>query len=291
MSERRRRPARRSASLPQQPRRLALVLGGGGARGLAHIPVLEALDKMGIRPVAIAGSSIGAAIGAAYAAGMSGKEIRRHAIALLHDRPEVLRRLVNARAAAITQLFSIGFGNPMVMNAEKLAELFLPAQVPETFEQLGAKLFVMTTDFYGRSEMVLAHGRLRPALAATMAIPGLIRPVEIGGRVLIDGAAVNPLPFQCLRAEADIILAVDTSVGPTEPRGIPDPWEALFTAIQIMGHTIVAEKLKADAPDIVIRPQVGTFRLLDFFKASAILRVADTVKPEVTAKLAVLLKG
>jgi NTE family protein len=291
MNERRRRPARRSASLPQQPRRLALVLGGGGARGLAHIPVLEALDEMGIRPVAIAGSSIGAAIGAAYAAGMSGKEIRRHAIALLHDRPEVLRRLVNARAAAITQLFSIGFGNPMVMNAEKLAELFLPAQVPETFEQLGAKLFVMTTDFYGRSEMVLAHGRLRPALAATMAIPGLIRPVEIGGRVLIDGAAVNPLPFQCLRAEADIILAVDTSVGPTEPRGIPDPWEALFTAIQIMGHTIVAEKLKADAPDIVIRPQVGTFRLLDFFKASAILRVADTVKPEVTAKLAVLLKG
>jgi NTE family protein len=270
--------------------RLGLVLGGGGARGLAHIPVLEAVDAMGIRPVAIAGSSIGAAIGAAYAAGMTGKEIRRHAIALLHDRPEVFRRLVNARAAGLTQLFSVGFGNPMVLNAEKLVELFLPTHVPETFDQLGAKLFVMTTDFYGRSESVLAHGRLRPALAASMAIPGLIRPVEIDGRVLIDGAAVNPLPFQCLREQADIILAVDTSVAPTAERGIPEPWEALFTAIQIMGHTIVAEKLKQGAPDILIRPQVGTFRLLDFFKASAILRAADAVKPEVTAKLAALVE-
>lgn len=280
--------AGRTAAPSQQILRLALVLGGGGARGLAHIPVIEALDEMGIRPVAIAGSSIGAAIGAAYAAGMSGKDIRRHALALLHDRPDVLRRLVSARAASITQLFSIGFGNPMVMDAETLAELFLPARVPATFEQLGAKLFVMTTDFYGRSEKILAHGQLRPALAASMAIPGLIRPVEIDGRVLIDGAAVNPLPFQCVRAEAGVILAVDTSVGPTSERGIPDPWDALFTAIQIMGHTIVAEKLKEGTPDIVIRPQVGTFRLLDFFKASAILRAAEAVKPEVKAKLAAL---
>ena len=78
----------------------ALVLGGGGARGLAHIPVLEALDEMGMRPAVIAGASIGAPIGAAYAAGMSGKEIRRHVIATLHDHAEVWRRLRGARASA-----------------------------------------------------------------------------------------------------------------------------------------------------------------------------------------------
>jgi len=290
MSDRARATARRLTPQSPQAKRLALVLGGGGARGLAHIPVLEALDEIGVRPVAIAGSSVGAAIGAAYAAGMTGKEIRRHAIALLHDRPEVFRRLILARAAALTQLFSAGFGNPMVMNAEKLAALFLPKRVPETFEELGAKLFVVTTDLYGRNEKVFARGPLHPAIAASMAIPGLIRPVEIGGCVLVDGAAVNPLPFECVRAEADIILAVDTSVGPSAPRGIPDPWDALFSTIQIMGHALVVEKLKHGAPEILIRPPVGTFRLLDFFKASAILRAAEAVKPQVKARLAELLQ-
>ena len=266
--------------------RIGLVLGGGGARGLAHIPVLEALDEIGIRPAVIAGSSVGATIGAAYACGMNGKDIRRHVIDLLHDRTDVLRRLVTARAAGITELFSIGFGNPMVMDAERLVELFLPARVPAAFEQLETRLVVMTTDLYGRSERVFSSGPLRPAIAASMAIPGLIRPVEIGGRVLVDGSAVNPLPFAPVRAAADVILAVDTSVGPTAPRGIPDPWDALFSTIQVMGHTIVAEKLKQGAPEIVIRPNVGTFRLLDFFKASAILRATDAVKPEVKAKLA-----
>src|SRR5215211_9460643 len=157
MSDRARAIARRLTPQSPQAKRLALVLGGGGARGLAHIPVLEALDEIGVRPVAIAGSSVGAAIGAAYAAGMTGKEIRRHAIALLHDRPEVFRRLVLARAAALTQLFSAGFGNPMVMNAEKLAALFLPKRVPKTFVEIGAKLFVVTTDLDGRNEKVFAR--------------------------------------------------------------------------------------------------------------------------------------
>ena len=104
----------------------ALALGGGGARGLAHIAVLEALDEMGVRPVAIAGTSIGALIGAAYAAGMSGKEIRRHVIALAHDRAEVLRRLIAARAGTFANLFAIGFGSATLIDAEKFCAQFLP---------------------------------------------------------------------------------------------------------------------------------------------------------------------
>jgi NTE family protein len=94
-----------------------------------------------------------------------------------------------------------------------------------------------------------------------------------------------------VRGQADAILAVDTSVGPGSGRGVPDPWDALFATIQVMGHTIVSEKLRRGPPDIVISPAVGTFRLLDFFKASAILRASEPVKREVHAKLAELMGG
>src|SRR5207237_1230973 len=89
----------------------ALALGGGGARGLAHIAVIEALDELGVQPACIAGTSIGALIGAAYAAGLSGKDIRRHVIALAHDRAEAWRRLITARAGTIANLFAMGFGS------------------------------------------------------------------------------------------------------------------------------------------------------------------------------------
>ena len=83
---------------------VALALGGGGARGLSHIAVFEALDEMGVRPAAIAGTSIGALLGAAYASGMSGKDIRKHVTALAHDRGAVFRGLLAARAGRFASL-------------------------------------------------------------------------------------------------------------------------------------------------------------------------------------------
>jgi NTE family protein len=267
----------------------ALALGGGGARGLAHVVVMEALDEIGLRPVAIAGCSIGAAIAAAYAAGMSGKAIRRHVISLAHARGETIVRLFGARAITLSSMIAAPFGNPMLLDAEKLCAAFLPAAVPDDFAQLGIPLIVPATDLYGRAEVVFAAGPLKPAIAASMAVPGLVRPVEHDGRVLVDGAAVDPLPFEHLRGRADVILAVDTTVGPIAPRGIPDPWENLFTTLQVMSHTIVAEKLKRGAPDILLRPDLAAFRLLDFFHASAILRAAEPLKAQVKERLAALI--
>ena len=103
----------------------ALALGAGGARGLAHIAIVEALDEMGVKPVAIAGASIGAVIGAGYAAGMSGRAMRRHLIALAHDRGEVLRRVMAARAVAWSEILGAGFGNPLVVDGAKFCEAFL----------------------------------------------------------------------------------------------------------------------------------------------------------------------
>jgi NTE family protein len=269
----------------------ALALGGGGARGLAHIAVLEALDDMGRKPAAIAGTSIGSLIGAAYAAGMSGREIRRFVITLAHDRAEVFRRLIATRAGTFANLFNMGFGSATLVDAEKFCAQFLPDRVPDDFDALAIPLTVIATDLYRRQQAVFSSGALKPVLAASIALPTVMRPVVVAGRILIDGGATNPLPFDQLRGRADVVVAVDISGEPTdERRDIPNPWECLATTVLVMGSAITAEKVKHGAPDLIVRPRVGAFRALDFLKASAILRAAEPVKAELKEKLAGLLE-
>jgi NTE family protein len=270
----------------------ALALGGGGARGLAHISVLEALDDMGQKPAAIAGTSIGALIAAAYAAGMSGREIRRFVITLAHDRAEVFRRLIATRAGTFANLFNLGFGSATLVDAEKFCQQFLPDKVPEDFGALEIPLTIIATDLYRRQQAAFSSGSLKPALAASIALPTVMRPVVVAGRVLIDGGATNPLPFEELRGRADLVVAVDISGAPTdERRDIPNPWECLLATVLVMGNAITAEKIKHGAPDLVVRPRVGAFRALDFLQASAILRAAEPVKVELKEKLAALLES
>jgi NTE family protein len=268
----------------------AIALGGGGARGLAHIAVLEALDEFGARPARIAGTSIGALIGAAYAAGMTGKDIRRHVITLAHDRTEVWRRLILCRAGTIANLFAMGFGSATLIDAEAFCGQFLPKEVPAEFGGLEIPLTIIASDLYRRRQVAFSTGALAPALAASIALPSLVRPVVVGDKVLIDGGATNPLPFDVLRGCADVTVAVDISGEPSEGRrDIPNPWECLLTTVLVMGNAITEEKLKHGAPDLVIKPKIGIFRTLDFFQASAILRAAEPVKAEVREKLAALL--
>ncbi len=118
-----------------------------------------------------------------------------------------------------------------------------------------------------------------------------MRPVVIGERVLIDGGATNPLPFDLLRGRADVIAAVDISGPSAEDRKeLPSPIETLYAAVQVMTSALIAEKLKNDRPDLLVAPNVGAFRALDFFQASAILRVAEATKADLKAKLSALLE-
>jgi NTE family protein len=270
----------------------ALALGGGGARGLAHIAVLEALDEIGRRPAAIAGTSVGALIGAAYAAGMSGKEIRRFVIRLAHDRAEVFRRLIATRAGTFANLVSLGFGSATLVDAEKFCEQFLPEKVPHDFGELEIPLIIIATDLYRREQAVFSSGALKPALAASIALPAVMRPVVLADRILIDGGATNPLPFEELRGRADVVVAVDISGAPTDQRrDIPNPLECMLATVLVMANAITSEKVKRGAPDLIVRPNVGAFRALDFLQASAILRASEPVKAELKEKLAALLEG
>jgi NTE family protein len=119
-----------------------------------------------------------------------------------------------------------------------------------------------------------------------------MRPVVIENRILIDGAASNPLPFDRLRERADIVVAVDLSGDPSAERhDIPSPWECLATTVLVMGAAITAEKMRQGAPDLLVKPKVGLFRAFDFMQASAIVRAAQPAKAELRQKLGALLDG
>ncbi|VXB17562.1 MULTISPECIES: patatin-like phospholipase family protein [unclassified Bosea (in: a-proteobacteria)] len=272
----------RASSQPE----LVLVLGSGGARGLSHIPVLEALDELGLKPALIAGSSMGAIVGAAYAAGLSGRDLRAHVEASFRDRARVIARLLEARIGKIADLWRGGLGNPVLIDGERLLDLFWPQAVPDRFEELGIPFLAVATDYHLHDEVVLGSGPLTPAVAASLAIPGLIRPVTIGGRVLIDGGAINPLPYDRLLGPGRLVLAVDTSAPATvSDSRVPEPLEAMVGVSQILTRALVQRMIERQPPDILIRAGGEGFGGLDFFRWQAILEAAQPAKEEVKRRL------
>jgi NTE family protein len=261
---------------------IALALGAGGARGLAHIVVLEALDELGIRPRIIAGSSIGAIIGAAYASGLPARALRAYVLASFKDRARVVSKLLGARVGKISDLLQRGMGNPVLVDGERILDLFWPEAVPDRFEDLKIPFIAVATDYHLRSALFLSAGPLTPAVAASMAIPGLVRPLTLNGTVLIDGGAVNPLPYDQLAASGHAVMAVDVGGGAfISDRRVPDPLEAMLGASQILMNALVQRMIERAPPTMLIRPPVDHFGGLDFFKVAEILAAAEPVRDQV----------
>lgn len=266
---------------------IGLVLGGGGARGLAHILMLEVFDELGIKPKIIAGTSIGAIFGAAYAAGLGARDIRAHTEDVLTNRVSLLRDVFASRTQR-----SGPFWNPLLARSALLAphallDLVFPPGVPQRFEDLAIPLRVVASDFYAIEPTVFSTGALRPAVAASMALPVIFEPVLIEGRSLIDGGLTNPLPFDLIAHEADVIVAIDVS-GTTVPspgRSRPTAIEALFASSFLFERSIVREKLKAHQPHVYIDGGTGRYQALDFLKVREILAAAEPAKAELREKL------
>ncbi|SDP67625.1 NTE family protein [Phyllobacterium sp. YR620] len=268
-----------ASKTPREPT-FAVAFGGGGARGIAHINVIEALDELGIRPAAISGSSIGAIMGAGMAAGMSGLEIREYAVAILSKRGEIAARLWKLRPASFGEMFGGGIRLGQ-FNIEKVLKHFLPGRIPETFEELVIPLSVTATDFYGQREVVMAEGDLYNAVAASAAIPALFRPVRRDDRILIDGGIYNPVPFDHLMDKARFVIAVDVVGGPEGDIGrSPSSIEAMFGASQLMMQSIIATRLRTQAPAIFLRPSVARFGVLDFLRIQQVLEESAGIKDE-----------
>ncbi len=266
--------------------RIGLALGGGGARGLAHVLVLQVFDEMGLKPSLIAGSSIGALMGAAYASDISAATLRAYILELLGNKREVLRRMISAKPRQLIDLFEIGPINRAMIEPMGLLEMFLPRQMAREFRFLRIPLMVLATDFYARKQVVLDQGPLFPALAASVALPTVFRPQRLQGRVLIDGGITNPLPYDLLNDRCDVTVAVDVTGGPTgNGDDMPSIIDATFGASQIMQHAIIDGKLAMGRPDILIRPPVDNYRILEFFKPEQIIRDALPIKDELRRRL------
>ncbi|MBO0766971.1 MAG: patatin-like phospholipase family protein, partial [Hyphomicrobiaceae bacterium] len=261
----------------------------GSARGLAHIVVLEALDELGLMPAAIVGTSMGSIIGALYAAGVAAADIRAGFTKDLASRAAFVRRFAGRLAGGFSALWSVR--NPGVIDNVALFEMLLPDVLQRDFAALKIPFVAVAADYYAIEPVLLHTGPLIPALAASCAVPAWARPVVLDGRVLIDGGYVNPVPFDVVMDQAELTIAVDVTGDTRRHAGakmdrVPRPIEARIGAAQLLFHSITREKLKARAPEILIRPAVGAFASLDFFRIEAILAAAEPAKDEVKRKLA-----
>ncbi len=291
------------ALTPRAPK-IGLALGSGSARGWAHIGVLKALDDAGIKPDVVCGASIGALVGAAYAAG----ELERFA-----DWVQSL----GMRDVFGFMDFNLSGG---MLKGEKLIDFWRRNFADFDTEDSAIPFGSVATDLHSGAEVWLRHGSIAKAVRASIALPGLFTPVVRDGRLLVDGGLVNPVPSSLARAMgADIVIAVDLNadlvhrhmrplaVVPATPTGqlpevmeaqsaawinrlqqglrswlpgqsqaglaaqdvmqVPSLLDVVMTSVNIMQMRITRSRMAGDPPELVIAPRLAHMGLLDFHRA------------------------
>jgi NTE family protein len=256
-------------------KKIGLALGGGGARGLAHIPMLEVFDDLGIRPHRIAGTSIGAVMGALYASGLSGAEIREGVHSMLMAKGESFRSAMRRKDTfKWIKFLDLEFGHGGLLKGDKFIDFLYEAMRVSQFEELQIPLQVVTTDFHSAEQVVIDSGELLNAVKASMALPGLFTPVRWDGRLLTDGGTVNPVPFDLL-ADCDIVVAINVMGALRQTRHrMPSLFRVVLGSFDIMQKSIIFEKLKHAPPDIYIAPDIINVDVLEFYKADIIYEQA-----------------
>ncbi|HVW93336.1 MAG TPA: patatin-like phospholipase family protein [Devosia sp.] len=257
--------------------RIGVALGGGSARGLTHIPYIEAMDELGLKPSVISGTSIGALVGAGWAAGMTGAELRAHAYDVLGTLRVIAGRLWGYQLR-LGALFQNGFS--VQLDAGHVVESFVPSGFPATFEELKVPFYVVATDFQSWHQAVFSSGPLQPAIAGSIAIPTLFKPVRYANHLLVDGGVVNPLPLDQAAADTDILVGIDVNGDPSARLNRLDynPFDVWFGAAQIMMHSLIAHMMAAYPPDIYVRPHVDAFGVHEYWRVREIIEFADRDK-------------
>ena len=302
--------------------KIGLALGGGSARGWAHIGVLRALNAEGIHPDIIAGTSIGAVVGGCYVAGELG--------ALEQFARQLTRRKVLG-------FLDFNFSGSGLINGQRLCDILDRQLKGITIEAREKRFVAVATEIGTGHEVWLSHGRLVDAMRASYALPGIFRPVAINGRWLFDGALVNPIPVSVCRAlGARYVIAVNLAADscgrgtvvphleaadPEEPTPEqPEPGliqrngravkkllqrqvfgrtdngpgisRVMMEAFNIVQDRIARSRLAGDPPDVIIQPRLPTFGLFDFHRADALIecgvaatrREIEDIKLEIAAR-------
>jgi NTE family protein len=266
--------------------RIGLALGGGAARGLAHIPMLEVFDEMGIRPSVIAGCSFGALVGAAYASGIPAKDIGDHARHILANRVQAAKYLFGAKGARLSDLLQRRSFTSLQIDGEQLTRFIFPDAVAKRVEDTEIPLKIVTTDFADRHEHVISSGPMCQAVAASIAIPGLISAPTIDGRLYVDGGITNPVPFDHVRPGSDFVVAIDVTGRLRQPRRAHHSnMELAIGSMLIMFHQIAELRRQQNPPDIYINPPIDGFMANDFFRIGEMIEQASRAKDELKRAL------
>ncbi|MBQ0713308.1 MAG: patatin-like phospholipase family protein [Porticoccus sp.] len=267
-------------------KKIGLALGGGGAKGISHVLVLEALEEMDLRPSFVSGTSIGALIGAMYCAGMSTAEMKAIFLEFSLREDESLKHIVTRKHIfKWLDFIAPQFRGRGLLRVENLLTYLFESVHASRFSQLEIPLRVVASNFWNRQQVILETGPLIPAIRASMSLPGLFEPVKIKNQVLIDGGAVNPVPFDILPKDCDLTIAVDVIGERTVSEKIPSLSEAVFNTYQIMQKSIIREKLELMSPDIYLEPNVVDIRVLEFYKAAEIFKQATSIKRKLKRKI------
>lgn len=301
----------------EHPARIGLALGGGAARGWAHIGVIKALDEAGIKPDIIAGTSIGAVVGGSYAAGA------------MDDLETFARGLTRRRVFGLLDLNFAGSG---LISGNRLSRLLQARLHDVQIEDLPQGFVTVSTELGTGHEVWMSRGSLVEAMRASYALPGIFQPVNINGRWLVDGALVNPVPVSACRAlGANIVIAVNLSseifgrgtvvqdhfAGPitAKPRvvrgdasvtdarkvlrrqlmgpnsGPPGISAVMIEAFNIIQDRIARARLAGDPPDITIVPRMGKVGLFEFHRATEAIEIGYEACRKVAADLTETIAG
>lgn len=269
--------------------RVGLALGSGSARGWAHVGVIRALEQAGIRPDIVCGTSVGALVGAAYAAG----EL---------DRFE--QWLLGMRVSDVVGFMDVSLSGGM-LKGERLMDFFRRSFVDRPIEELGMPYAAVGTALHTGAEVWLREGSTVGAVRASIALPVLFTPVLRDGTMLVDGGLVNPVPVSLARAMgAEVVIAVDLSSdilgrhltadtqveAPDSPIGewvhklqenlgglisadsldepkLPSMLDVMASSINIMQVRITRSRMAGDPPDVIVSPRLAHLGLFDFHRA------------------------
>ncbi|GJM41039.1 MAG: patatin [Ardenticatenaceae bacterium] len=271
--------------------KIGYALGGGGARGAAHIGALMELERLGIRPNLITGTSIGGLIGALYASGLT-----------CNDLKDCLQEI------NIASMYSFAGNTPALTGMNKFEQLLESYIGRPNFSELGVPLSMVTTDLVSRREVILDEGDVITAVLATIAIPILFPAVERDGLVLTDGGILNNTPFNIVRARgATYVIAIDLSN--TAPYGTPDKpaptptgvlgralaltqrrktWQIMSVVADIITEQTLQKHLAISRPELLLQPSMGSIGLFDFHRLDEGIEAGRTAVREVEKQLSVI---
>lgn len=239
---------------PKHNPRIVLALGGGGARGLAHIGVLQVFQEAGIPIAGIVGTSMGALIGSTYAA-----ETDLYYLARVMD------------ALGWEDLVDFNLSNLGLVDGSKVQALINLLTKGKTFETLKLPFWAVATDLHTGEEIVFREGPLAPAIRASISVPGIFNPVEYNHRILVDGAVVAGVPVNIAKEmKGELTIAVNVGFDHTQHK-IKNIFDVLSKVQDIMGNRL--DSYQMQLADLAIVPQLGNIRTMHFHRAKECVQI------------------